>query len=87
MTADRLHQSFQSHNFHSETGATAHCSGRPVAASQAALQVDGLGGAEAVRAEEMDQFGIVPVDVGVDFLDAEFAQMVDEFIEQLFADP
>ena len=45
--------------------------------SQATLQVDGLRGAEAVGAEEMDEPGIVPVDQGVDLLDAELPQVVD----------
>ena len=40
--------------------------------SKTALQVDGLGGAEAVGAEEMNEPGVVPVDQGVDLLDPEF---------------
>ena len=34
----------------------------------------------------MDQFGIIPVDQGVYFLNAEFFQMIYKFINQLLAD-
>jgi len=39
-----------------------------------------------VRAKEMYQFGIIPVDQGVYFLNADFFQMIHKFINQLLTD-
>jgi hypothetical protein len=48
--------------------------------SKVSFQVNGFGGAETVCAEEMDQFGIIPVDQRVYFLNAEFSQVIHKFI-------
>ena len=39
-----------------------------------------------VRAKEMYQFGIIPIDQGVYFFNAEISQMIHEFINQLLTD-
>jgi hypothetical protein len=39
-----------------------------------------------VGAEEIYQFGIIPVDQGVYFLNAEGSQMIHKFINQLLTD-
>ena len=41
--------------------------------SKVSFQVNGLGGAKLVRAEKMDQFGVIPIDQGVYFLNAQFS--------------
>ena len=43
----------------------------PSPTSKASFQVNGFGGAKLVRAKEMYQFGIIPVDQGVYFLNAD----------------
>jgi len=43
----------------------------PSRASKPSFQVNGFGGTKLVRAKEMYQFGIIPVDQGVYFLNAE----------------
>src|SRR4030042_4329204 len=54
--------------------------------TKASFQVNGFGGAKVVRAKEMYQFGIIPVNQGVYFLNAESFQMIHKFINQLLAD-
>src|SRR5210317_1902747 len=58
----------------------------PSPASKASFQVNRFGGANSVRAEEMYQFGIIPVDQSVYFLNAEFFQMIYKFINQQLTD-
>ena len=43
----------------------------PSPTSKVSFQVNGFGGAELVRAKEMYQFGIIPVDQGAYFLNAD----------------
>jgi hypothetical protein len=50
----------------------------PLPTLKASFQVYGFGGAELVRTEEMDQFGIIPLDQGVHLLNAEFFQVIHE---------
>jgi hypothetical protein len=58
----------------------------PSPTSKSSFQINGFGGAKLVRAEEMDQLGIIPVDQSVYFLNADFFQMIHKFIDQLLAD-
>jgi hypothetical protein len=58
----------------------------PSPTSKGSFQVNGFGGAKVVRAKEMYQFGIIPVDQGVYFLNADFSQMIRKFINQLLTD-
>ena len=58
----------------------------PSPTSKDSFQVNGFGGAKLVRAKKMDQFGIIPVDQGVYFLNADFSQMIHKFNNQLLAD-
>jgi hypothetical protein len=51
------------------------------------LQINGSGWTELIGAEKMDKSGIVPIDQGVDFVDPDLAQMIDEFVHQFFSDP
>ena len=43
----------------------------PSRTSKPSFQVNGFGGAKLVRAKEMYQFGIIPINQGVYFLNAE----------------
>ncbi|MGA9234398.1 MAG: hypothetical protein WBV91_06190, partial [Desulfobacterales bacterium] len=54
--------------------------------SKPSFQVNGFGGAELVCAKELYQFGIIPVDQGVYFLNADLFQMIHKFIDQLLTD-
>jgi hypothetical protein len=54
--------------------------------SETSFRINGLGRAERVCAEKMDQLGIIPVDEGIYFLHAELFQMVHEFVNQQLAD-
>ena len=58
----------------------------PSPTSKAAFQVNGFGGAKFVRAKKLYQFGIIPVDQGVYFLNADFFQMIHKFINQLYCE-
>ena len=58
----------------------------PSPTSKASFQVNGFGGTELVCAKEIYQFGIIPVDQGVNFLNADFSQMIHKFNNQLLAD-
>ncbi len=57
-----------------------------ISTMKASFQVNGFGGAKLVRAKEMYQFGIIPVDQGVYFSNAECSQMIHKFIDQLLTD-
>jgi hypothetical protein len=54
--------------------------------SKASFQVDGFRKAKLVRAKEMYQLGIIPVDQGVYFLNADISQVIHKFINQLLTD-
>jgi hypothetical protein len=56
-------------------GAHLHVVSNLTQTSQASFQVNGLGGVKLVRAKKLYQFGIIPVDQGVYFLNAEFFQI------------
>ncbi len=52
---------------------------RPSRTLKDSFQVNGFGGAELVRAKEMDQFGIIPVDQGVYLFYAESSAVSCKF--------